>query len=333
MIRGTIFQYWQIYHSISKFPVIHPGIAAGGIRLPVREYIYSSVTNILPIDCSYRRMELIIREYQNWLDKTDTSEIGFFDYWNDEEIEKEKEWYTLNGNFRQMEDYIESSGLSEDLRTCVQVLVKGKKIYLRGTGIDLAAGNLWAVPHLLECGEIHTIYCLEYSKHRLLKLGTSVLDHYHVPREKAILVYGSFYDLHLEDMSLDFILLSSAFHHAEFPDRLLKEMKRVLKPEGCVIILGEPSPNFVMAYCRYFVRLSISRILPRKIQEKIFHRTFRAERIIPRGEDLIPTDPCLGDHYYLSEEYRNLFRSQGFVMQEIRSKNASFKSFILTLHP
>jgi ubiquinone/menaquinone biosynthesis C-methylase UbiE len=86
----------------------------------------------------------------------------------------------------------------------------------------MAAGNLWAVPRLLRLGTVDKIYCLEYSKHRLLQIGPAVLEYYGVPKERVVLALGSFYDLHLKNKSLDFVFMSQAFHHADDPNRLLR---------------------------------------------------------------------------------------------------------------
>ena len=238
------------------------------------------------------------REFQNWLDKTDATDIEYSEYWNNEAIEQEKEWYILDGNFTKMETYLKTAGFLEDLQRCADILKDEYNLIIHGVGIDLAAGNLWAIPHILNLGNVDKIYCLEYSKHRLFKLGTVVLDHYNVPCDKTVLVYGSFYDLHLEDKSLDFIFLSQAFHHAEDPDRLLNEMQRVLKTNGCVIIIGEHSTGF-LGRCKYF--------LPK-------------------------TDTVLGDHYYTPAQYTRMFKAHGFIERKVKSSNPSHKSFILVIH-
>ena len=50
---------------------------------------------------------------------------------------------------------------------------------------------------------------------------------------------GSFYQLKFDNSSLDIVFLSSAFHHAENPLRLLTEIDRVLRPGGRLILIGE----------------------------------------------------------------------------------------------
>lgn len=182
---------------------------------------------------------------ENWLSDSPDRKIEYSEYWNDEQNEQDKAWNILDGDFTKMESYLAQIGLVEDLRECLDACRARRGSRLGGVGIDLAAGNLWASPHLFGCGDVEKLYCLEFSKHRLLKLGPKVLEHYQVPNDKVVLVYGSFYDLHLPDGCLDFALLSAAFHHAEDPNRLLAEIRRVLKPDGVLMMIGEHIPGAV----------------------------------------------------------------------------------------
>lgn len=163
-----------------------------------------------------------------------------------------------------------------------------------------------------------------------------VLDHYNIPSEKTVLVYGSFYDLHLEDKSLDFIFLSQAFHHANDPDRLLNEMQRVLKTSGCAIIIGEQSVNYFMVFCKYYciywIKLLIHFLMPETMQEKLFHRTFSLPKIFPDHRDLFPPDPKLGDHTYTPGQYTRIFKAHEFIERKEKSSNPCHKSFILVIH-
>ena len=80
-----------------------------------------------------------------WLNEKD----DYFDYWNNESFEKGKEWYVLDGNFDKLEKFLEETGLLKELLKYSD--------YMKGTGIDLAAGNLWAAPHILKYAE--KLYC------------------------------------------------------------------------------------------------------------------------------------------------------------------------------
>jgi SAM-dependent methyltransferase len=266
---------------------------------------------------------------EHWLSQSQIASIGYSDYWNNEETEKNKECYVLNGNFEKMETHVAQMGLVSDLQGCAHILESGFKRKINGIGIDLAAGNLWAVPHLLKLGDVDKLFCLEYSSHRLLKLGPRILDHYKVPVEKIVLVQGSFYDILLKEHSLDFVFLSQAFHHAEKPDVLLGQIKKVLKYGGIAILIGEWNLSSTTAYAKHIARCLVGRLLPPSWQGKIFNRKIPKVPLIPKIGQLIPRDPILGDHYYTAREYRAVFKRNGFDFISVPTSNNGFRSFIL----
>ena len=236
----------------------------------------------------------------------------------------------MDGDFSKMERHLETTGLPKDLKTCTEVLRTAFTRQLAGVGIDLAAGNLWAAPFLCSLPHVSKLYCLEYSKHRLLKIGPVVLDHYRVPKEKVVLVLGSFYNLQMDDQSVDFIFMSQAFHHAHDPKRLLGEICRVLKPQGAVIIIGEHIVNYPKAQTRHAVKFLISALLPERLQRRVFGKIFTVKKLFETNpNELYPPDPILGDHYYADAEYRSMFSNYGFQMKHVKNHNSMFQSFIL----
>jgi SAM-dependent methyltransferase len=268
-------------------------------------------------------MEYLI---ENWLNETEINDIEYSSYWNDKRNEIHKEWNILDGNFARMEVYLQKSGLLSDFEKAVHVLKKEFNKSLEGVGIDLGAGNLWAVPHILVSGKIERLYCLEYSRHRLLDLGLRVLEHYQIPSEKVVLVWGSFYDLRLPSESCDFAILSQAFHHADKPDELLKGIRRILKPGGAIVATGEQLLNVNAACMKHFIKFFISRLMPGTMQKKMFGRSFAIKRMIPRLKDLVVVDSILGDHFYPYGVYELLFKKNNFRMKYIKnsSRRASF---------
>ncbi len=141
-------------------------------------------------------------QMETWLEPDEIEGQEYADYWNDESVEQSKEWNVLDGGFARMEAYLADVGLPDDLRAAVAA-AGGR---LGPTGADLASGTLWSLPILVELGA-RRVYCVEYSRHRLLKLGPAVLDHYGIPEEVPVLALGSFYDIKLDDRALDFVLL------------------------------------------------------------------------------------------------------------------------------
>jgi SAM-dependent methyltransferase len=264
-----------------------------------------------------------------WLTPEEINEVEYAEYWNNPEKEKDKEWNILDGNFAKMEKYLAESGLLFDLLHCINFLKKHFNYELKGFGMDLAAGNLWAVPHLLRWGNPTKLYCLEYSQHRLLTIGPKVLEKYRVPREKVVLVLGSFYDLKLAEGSLDFVLLSAAFHHAARPEELLREIYRVLKTGGVVIMIGEHFINLYKTYAKYYLKLLASILLPPRIKQRLTITPRQAFKIFPRPGEILAPDPVLGDHHYTSTQYQKLFSLFPFQAIKCRHQESHLQSFVL----
>jgi SAM-dependent methyltransferase len=263
---------------------------------------------------------------ESWVTDSVLNGIAFSSYWNDEQKEKQKQWYILDGDFSRMETYLSKTRLPDDIRRGAELLRAEFGRTISGTGLDMAAGNLWAVPQLLQQGAIDKLYCLEYSKHRLLTLGPRVLDHYNVPRERVVLALGSFYDIHLADESLDFVFLSQAFHHADDPERLLAEICRVLKPRGLVMIIGEHIVE--RSYVKHLAAAVVSRVVPTAVQRLAVGRVAAPRPLLPEKPRSREPDPIMGDHYYTAREYQRMFAKR-FTSRPFRTRRSSYQSFIL----
>ena len=269
-------------------------------------------------------------EFQEWITRSEIKRSKYSKYWSDEELEKSKEWYVLNGNFEKMETYLKKSGLLRQLEEIIERLRGRFGRELQGTGADLAAGTLWAVPHLIKSEKVRKIYCVEYSRHRLLKIGPKVLKHYGVPKDKVILALGSFYKLKLPDNSLDFVLMSSAFHHADDPNALLTEIRRVLKPGGVVVIIGEHIREATLGtYIKNVLKFLISLTVPARIQYRLFGTSFHVTELVPDPDKLFPLDPVVGDRFYTYQQYRGMFSSHGFNVEHLKDDASGFQAFIL----
>jgi ubiquinone/menaquinone biosynthesis C-methylase UbiE len=239
-------------------------------------------------------------EVRRWLGTDEIRAIEYSAYWNDEAVEREKEgFWTLEGDFARMETCLaEKTTVARELEDLL------RQVAPRGAGADLAAGTLWAVPRLVAHGA-ELVYAVEYSEHRLLKLGPGVLAHYGVPPERVVLCFGSFYDLRLDDQSLDFVLLAQALHHADRPDALLREVRRVLKPEGTLYVIGE---HLVSELPQGSLRRTVAASLPAPLQVRLFGR------IVPKSPEF-PVDPVLGDHYYTRPDYDRMFTAAGLSLR------------------
>lgn len=266
---------------------------------------------------------------ETWITDTQINSLETSAYWNNEELETPKEWNILDGDFTKLERYIARIGLNRDLESCIQVLDRQFNRQLSGFGIDLAAGTLWAAPYLLKINNVSKLLALEFSRHRLLKLGPAVLDHYQISSDRIILVLGSFYDLQLDNASIDFVFMSSAFHHAANPSRLLGEVRRVLKRTGVVIIIGEQIVDVGKERIKHAVKFLISKITPEILQLKVFGKVLSAKTLIKSMTEIFQCDPILGDQLYTDAEYALMFSTSGFTFGNIRNRGSLYQSFVL----
>jgi SAM-dependent methyltransferase len=199
-----------------------------------------------------------------------------------------------------------------------------------GIGIDVAAGMLWMLPVLFGALSIERMICVEYSKHRLLKLGPKVIEHYGLPADKITLALGSFYDIRLPAESVDFAILCQAFHHANDPAALLGQVRKVLKPGGVVIVLGEDVVNWSLRDdLLHMARYMAARVLPRALRRGPLHPAHGVPAsFIARSEEIFRPDLELGDHAYLPRDYRRIFRRGGFSIELVRRRNAKSLSLL-----
>jgi SAM-dependent methyltransferase len=272
-----------------------------------------------------------------WLSADDAARLDFASYWHDEQSEKlyDNEFYILDGDFGKLEKHLESTGLPGDIDAAFELALKEFGVQPTGTGIDLASGNLWLAPRLLSRPGIEKLYCLEYSPHKLLKLGPALLEHYRVPRERVVLVYGSFLDLKATPGSLDFAFAVQAFHHAASPETLLREVSRVLRKGGLFFILGEHLVSWMRIYAVHVARkayaaLGDSAKVALAARRPSLHEKLSkapvSSRWLPRTRQLALIDPTYGDHAYTMREYGRLFTSYGF---EFATLHASMLGFVL----
>ncbi len=227
-------------------------------------------------------MNSSLYEIETWIDASLTADLPYADYWNDEKREAEKGHLHITRleDRDRVDAYLARTGIMGDLAACLT------RCPPRGVGADLAAGICWPAPQILAHPQVERLYCVEYSRHRLTTSAPIYLASHQVDPDWVRLALGSFYDIQLPDQSLDFIVLAASFHHADDPDRLLGEVRRLLKTDGWVILIGEPVVRFSERLLTYYGRLILGNVLPVGMQRHLFGKTVR---IPPGGFPVVPT--------------------------------------------
>jgi SAM-dependent methyltransferase len=240
----------------------------------------------------------------------------------------------LQDKFEELEAHIKEEGFIEDLENCIHWLRRSGR-NISGVGIDLACGTMWLTSYILGKYErdISSFYAADFSEKNIVSIGPRTLEHYNINPEKIYLCLGSFYEIDLPDNSVDFVVMAQAFHHAEYPEKLLHEIKRVLKRQGFVIMIGELYIP-ILRYAKCYLNFVISKIVswgrfPTIIKFDCLKKFKKNGLDIGFHEFYFPSDLGLGDHYHLKFSYEKFFNASGFNFKNIKSKNNVTLSYVL----
>ena len=102
--------------------------------------------------------------------------------------------------------------------------------------------------------------------------------------------------------------MSQAFHHAHKPDLLLREIYRVLKPGGFILLIGE-EPVYAYDIIIKYTKNIIKYMFP-----NITYKSKPINKIIPKFKEMFAPDEVTGDHYYLIKDYYNIFNNNRYEL-------------------
>lgn len=182
------------------------------------------------------------------------------------------------------------------------------KVYLRKdcAVLDLGCGGGWLTGYLSRLEEVRTVYALDSSKYFLLDMMPQIVRLMGGRQEKIVSIEGLFTPLMFDDGALDVVVASSALHHADSLESVLKEMKRVLRSDGLLVILNEtPSSGIqhVLSLGKAFIKIFLN---------TVFHRYKPISPSISSSGYLY--DPMLGDRDYPMWYWKEAIHRSGFVI-------------------
>jgi ubiquinone/menaquinone biosynthesis C-methylase UbiE len=115
-------------------------------------------------------------------------------------------------------------------------------LLIKGRAIDLGAGTCWVTARLSKVAAVDEIVALDMSERFLTDVGSRVIGHSGGLRDKIRFAVGSFNDIPFPAGSFDCAFLVAAIHHSLSPVKTLIEARRVLKSDGVLIVVENPSP-------------------------------------------------------------------------------------------
>jgi SAM-dependent methyltransferase len=119
--------------------------------------------------------------------------------------------------------------------------------------LDLGCGSGWLTGMLTREPHVGRVLAWDSSPRLIRELLPVTVDLVEGDMRKVEPVCGEFVPLLLADDSVDLAVMSSAFHHCDRPRELLDELRRVLVPDGRLILLNE-TPWSRLAMLSFSVR-------------------------------------------------------------------------------
>ena len=254
-----------------------------------------------------------------WLNDRELKELYSGEFWNDEEKEKKKEWYILDGNTDKLVNYLKERRCFEEYESAIN-FAKSIGAEIKGTGLDIASGVCWATALLSRIETVDKLYAVDISKHRMSKIAPKVFELFNANTKKITRAIGSFYDIKLSENSVDFCFMSQAFHHADNAKKLLSEVYRILKPSGFILIIGE-TPIYPHNFLKRYIKNIAKLVMPLSK-----YKSTPVRKLFPTFMDLYPPNKETGDHHYKITDYQSIFESKGFLLH--KNKKPHFTNFI-----
>lgn len=168
------------------------------------------------------------------------------------------------------------------------------------TALDLCCGTCDWTLSMAEASETGLITGLDFSPN-MLKVGEKKIQEKHL-ENRIRLIEGNAMDLPFEDNQFDYVTIGFGLRNVPDLEKVLKEMKRVVKPGGMVVCMELSKPTwqpFKGIFNFYF-----QKIMPNL--GKLFAKRYEQYKWLPESLALFPG----------REELASIFRSVGLQQVE-----------------
>ena len=123
-----------------------------------------------------------------WLNENELKKISSSEYWNDEEIEEEKEWFITDGDTQKLVNYLKYRTTYLEEYESIVKFARNANLEIKGTGLDLAAGVCWTTAFMSRIEGVKKIYAVDISRHRILKIAPKIFNLFKADTKKIIRV-------------------------------------------------------------------------------------------------------------------------------------------------
>jgi SAM-dependent methyltransferase len=175
------------------------------------------------------------------------------------------------------------------------------------TVLDLGCGSGWLTGLLTREERVGRVIAWDGSPHLLEAVLPEMVALAGGDMGKVEPVCGDFTPLVLEDGSVDAVVMSSAFHHADDPDALLAELVRVVRPGGPIVLLNETP------WSRRGMAIFATKHYVSAITGALGRRVVQAPGALTSDGALY--DPALGDRAYTLSAWRAIARRAGLRLE------------------
>lgn len=186
------------------------------------------------------------------------------------------------------------------------------------TVLDLACGVGWLTGMLSAREDVRRVIAWDGSIRLVSDLLPDAVELMGGAGEKVEPVCGDFTPLLLDDDDIDLVVLVSAFHHCGEPDELLRELHRVVRPTGAIVLLNEvPFPVTSMGrwIATTAIAATVNAVVPGPGLRKRGHL----------AADHALYDPELGDRAMTRVQWRRLLDRHAFDVQTVDSGLAPYR--------
>jgi SAM-dependent methyltransferase len=177
------------------------------------------------------------------------------------------------------------------------------------TILELGAGTGWLTAYLSKFQNVSSILAIDSSEYFIKNMIPHIISKMGGDSSKIRTVKGLFTPILLDSNCLDYIVASSALHHADNLENTLVEANRVLKENGILFILNE-MPYSTITYLHVIMKQFI------KIMGNSAFKKYRgySQQISSAG---FLYDPLLGDKGYPLWYWKKALNAAHFIIIDI----------------